>query len=73
MKAARAPAAPRIKLLLISFCVIVAGLVGSGVGVSGMAVSVGEVVLVGVKLGRGVSVKGVTVKVGVRVIVSTGE
>ena len=72
-KAASAPAAPRIRLLLISLCVIVTGLVGSGVGVFGTTVSVGWAVLVGVMLGRGVSVNGVGVKVGVGVIVSIGE
>jgi hypothetical protein len=72
-KAASAPAAPRIRLLLILRCVIVTGLVGKGVGVFGTAVSVGWAVLVGVRLGRGVSVNGVDVKVGVGVIVSIGE
>ena len=72
-KAANAPAAPRIRLLLISSCVIVAGLVGSSVGVSGREVWLGGIVLVGVRLGRGVAVYGVEVIEGTGVMVSIGE
>jgi hypothetical protein len=63
---------PRIKLFEMAGVDISMGLVGSGVGVSGMGVSVGSSVRVGVLLGRGVWVKGVDVREGLGVSDSIG-
>jgi len=54
-KVTRVPKAPRIKLDENCWPGISTGLVGSGVGVSGMIVRVGEAVIVAEMLGWGVS------------------
>jgi hypothetical protein len=64
--------APRIKLFEMAGVDISMGLVGSGVGVSGIGVSVGSSVGEGVLLGRGVRVKGVGVWDGFGVSDSIG-